>query len=238
MKLDYAGKHVVVTGATGNLGQEVVSLLVDLGAECHVPARSAEALGGFQMARNSRVHVTMDVDLSEESSVVGFFDGVPELWASIHCAGAFARGAFEDTDAAAFDAQLRANLWTCFLCCREAVKKIKATATDGGRGRIVNVSARPALEPRLGAGMVAYTAAKAGVNALSQALAEEYATAGIWVNAVVPSIIGTEDNLAAMPEARHDRWAKVDEVASTIIYLASPMNTSTRGGLVPVYGRS
>ena len=110
------------------------------------------------------------------------------------------------------------------------------TATGGGR--IVNVAARPALEWRLGAGMVAYAASKAAVAAMTVALAEEVAKDGILVNAVAPSIMDTPANRQAMPKADHAAWPKVEEVAATILFLASPDNRVTRGAIVPVYGRS
>jgi NAD(P)-dependent dehydrogenase (short-subunit alcohol dehydrogenase family) len=105
-------------------------------------------------------------------------------------------------------------------------------------GRIVNVAARPALEPRSGAGMAAYTASKAAVVAFTIALSEEVAKLGILVNAVAPSIMDTPANRAAMPNADHASWPKVEEVAATILFLASPDNTVTRGGIVPVYGKA
>ena len=86
--------------------------------------------------------------------------------------------------------------------------------------------------------MAPYTAAKAAVAALTQALAEEVAADGILVNAVAPSIIDTAANRAAMPKADHARWPKVEEIAATILFLASPDNRVTRGAVVPVYGRS
>jgi NAD(P)-dependent dehydrogenase (short-subunit alcohol dehydrogenase family) len=105
-------------------------------------------------------------------------------------------------------------------------------------GRIVNVAARPGLEWRTGAGMAAYTASKAAVAALTVALAEEVAKDGILVNAIAPSIMDTPANRAAMPKADYSLWPKVEEVATTILFLASPENRVTRGGVVPVYGKS
>jgi NAD(P)-dependent dehydrogenase (short-subunit alcohol dehydrogenase family) len=75
--------------------------------------------------------------------------------------------------------------------------------------------------------MVAYTASKAAVAALTVALSEEVAKEGILVNAVAP-------NHAAMPKADHKAWPKVEEVAATILFLASPENKVTRGAIVPV----
>jgi NAD(P)-dependent dehydrogenase (short-subunit alcohol dehydrogenase family) len=85
--------------------------------------------------------------------------------------------------------------------------------------------------------MVAYTAAKAAVAALTAALAEEVVGQGILVNAVAPSILDTAANRKAMPKADHTAWPKVEEVARTILFLASPDNKVTRGAVVPVYGR-
>jgi NAD(P)-dependent dehydrogenase (short-subunit alcohol dehydrogenase family) len=86
--------------------------------------------------------------------------------------------------------------------------------------------------------MAAYTATKAAVAALTVALSEEVAKDGILVNAVAPSIMDTPANRAAMPKANYDLWPKVEEVAATILFLASPENRVTRGAIVPVYGKS
>ncbi len=107
---------------------------------------------------------------------------------------------------------------------------------QGRNGRIVNVAARPVLVPT--AQMTAYSASKAAVAALTVSLAEELSESGIWVNAIVPSIIDTPANRAAMPDAGHGAWPKPDEIAETIAFLASPQNAVTRGALVPVYGKS
>ena len=174
-------------------------------------------------------------DLADEATVARVYDGVPQLWASIHLAGGFAMSPVAETGKAALMRQLDMNFVTCFLCCRAAVN---AFARSGEGGRIVNVAARPALEWRSGAGMAAYTASKAAVAALTVALAEEVAKDGILVNAVAPSILDTAANRAAMPKADHAKWPKVEAVAATILFLASPDNQVTRGAIVPVYGRS
>jgi NAD(P)-dependent dehydrogenase (short-subunit alcohol dehydrogenase family) len=95
-----------------------------------------------------------------------------------------------------------------------------------------------ALEPRAGAGMTAYTVSKAGVAALTEALAQEVVGQGILVNAVAPSIMDTPQNRRAMPKANYDAWPKVEEVAATILFLASPENRVTRGAVVSAFGQS
>jgi len=131
--------------------------------------------------------------------------------------------------------QVEMNFVTAFLCCRAAVNAMLPT---GAGGRIVNVATRPALEWRAGAGMVAYTASKAAVAALTVALAEEVVKGDILVNAIAPSTMDTAANRKAMPKADFSAWTKVEDVAATILFLASPENKVTRGGIVPVYGRS
>src|SRR5262249_37777519 len=157
------------------------------------------------------------------------------LWASIHLAGGFPVGKVAETDKKALMTQIDNHFTSCFLCCRAAVTAMLA---DGQGGRVVDVGAGPALEWRTGAGMTAYAVAKAGVAALTAALAEEVAGDGILVNAVTPSIMDTPANRKAMPKADHSAWPKVEEVAATIAFLASPENRVTRGGVVPVFGRS
>jgi NAD(P)-dependent dehydrogenase (short-subunit alcohol dehydrogenase family) len=172
-------------------------------------------------------------DLADEAMVAKVYEGLWP-WASIHLAGGFAAGTLAETGHGALMRQIDSNLVSCFLCCRAAVNAMLAA---GGGGRIVNVASRQALEQRSGAGMAAYTIAKAGVAALTRALAEEVAKQGILVNAVAPSIMDTPANRAAMPKADFDSWPKVEEVAATILFLASPENKVTRGGVVPVYGK-
>lgn len=221
------GRHVVITGGDGALGQAVVATFIAAGAECHLPI-----LGPVTTAPEVRVHVTGTVNLSNEASVAAYFGGLPALAASIHLAGGFLAKPITETSLADLHQQLEINLFTAFLCCREAVKVMRKS----GGGCIVNVAARIVEVP--GAGMAAYTIAKAGVAALTRSLAEEVRDDAIQVNAILPSIIDTPANRAAMPKAPFDQWPKAVEIARAILWLASPSNRLTSGALIPVYGRA
>jgi NAD(P)-dependent dehydrogenase (short-subunit alcohol dehydrogenase family) len=231
---DYSGRHVVVTGGTGALGSAVVGALIAAGANCTVPYVHEAEAERFPFRSDTKAKLIKVSDLADEAQVAKVYHGV-KPWAAIHIAGGFAIGEVAKTDKAALMAQLDSNLISCFLCCRAAVNAMR---TGGDGGRIVNVAARPGLEWRAGAGMTAYMIAKAGVAALTVALAEEVAKDGILVNAVAPSIMDTPANRKAMPKANFDAWPKVEEVAATILFLASPENRVTRGAVVPVYGKS
>jgi NAD(P)-dependent dehydrogenase (short-subunit alcohol dehydrogenase family) len=240
--VDFAGSHVVVTGGTGALGRAMIGRLRAGNAICHVPNLIAAELDGFPYATDSGVHIAQGVDLADEAAVKRFYQSLPPLWASIHLAGGFAMSAIGDTSAEDFVAQFRMNALSCFLCSAAAVAAFRARRAPGPGGvvggRIVNVSARPALEPRLGAGMIGYTASKSAVAALTQALAQELTDEQIWVNAVAPSILDTPANRTAMPEADHRRWVAPADLAEIIAFLASPANRVTRGAVIPVYGGS
>ncbi len=231
--MDLNGRNAVVTGGAGALGAAVVGRLLDAGAICHVPALDDGEAERFPHAGHDRVRLSVAGDLADWGAVERFYSGIDGLWASIHLAGGFDMGGIADAPPAMFERQMSINAATCYLCCRAAIAGLRRAGTGG---RIVNVSARPGVEPRGGAGMAAYAAAKAAVAALTQALAEEVASEGIWVNAVAPSILDTPANRAAMPKADHAAWPKTGEVAATIVFLASPDNAVTRGAVVPVYG--
>jgi NAD(P)-dependent dehydrogenase (short-subunit alcohol dehydrogenase family) len=229
--MDFSGRQVVVTGGTGALGRAVVAALIKADAQCHVSYMVEAEAQSFPHKQNVTLHAVND--LTDEATVAKLYQSVPKLWASIHLAGGFAMSSVADTDKTKLLQQLDTNFIACFLCCRAAVR---AMGQNGGR--IVNVAARPGLEWRSGSGMVAYASSKAAVAAMTVALAEEVAKDGILVNAVAPSIMDTPANRKAMPGADFAAWPKVEEVAATVAFLASPDNTVTRGGIVPVYGKA
>jgi NAD(P)-dependent dehydrogenase (short-subunit alcohol dehydrogenase family) len=232
--MDYQNRHVVVTGGTGALGVAVVGALLAAGATCHVPYRNEEEAQRFPHRDHPQASLVALDDLADEAAVNRFYGGLEALWASIHIAGGFAYAPIAQSGKALLMAQLESNLVSACLCSGAAVAAFKRA---GGGGRIVNVAARQALEPRLGANITAYTAAKAGLAAFTIALAEEVARDGILVNAIAPSIMDTPANRTSMPKADFSSWPQVAEVAMTVMYLASPGNTVTRGAIVPAYGR-
>lgn len=235
MRVGFDGRHVVVTGGRGALGSAVSAALAAAGAVCHVPVRGAAPLDPVAGPDAGRIHLVPGVDLTDERAVASFYAGLPELWASVHCAGGFAGAAIVDTSLDLLGRMWSSNTASCYACCREAVRAFRRT---GAGGRIVNVAARPALDASAGAGMTAYAASKAAVGALTVALARELLAEGIWVNAVAPSILDTPDNRRAMPGADWSGWPKLDDVAAWIVWLASPANATTSGAVIPAYGRA
>ncbi len=148
--MNYQNRHVVVTGGTGALGTAVVGVLLAAGAVCHVPYRAEEEAKRFAHRDHKQVSLVALSDLADEAAVTGFYGGLDRLWGSIHIAGGFAFAPIAQSDKAVLMAQLETNLISAYLCSRAAVAAFRRV---GNGGRIVNVAARQALEPRLGASL-------------------------------------------------------------------------------------
>lgn len=240
MKTPPREKHYVITGGTGGLGTAVVGRLIEAGATCHVPWVNERELEHFPYA--SKVKLSQ-VNMADAASAEAFYQSLPALHGSIHLVGGFDMKPVEATTPEDFEKMWRLNTLSCFVCCRAAVAAFRRTVAGqaserppaGVAGRIVNVGARPALEPT--GGMIAYAVAKAGVVSLTQSLAAELKNEGILVNAVLPSIMDTPANRKAMPDADFERWPKTEQVADAIAWLVGPANQLTSGSLLPVYGK-
>jgi NAD(P)-dependent dehydrogenase (short-subunit alcohol dehydrogenase family) len=226
MGTDFSGRHVVVTGGTGALGRAIVDALLAAGAVVHVPHRGAAPA---DLPRSERLRLVGGIELADEAHVMRFYADLPGLWASVHAAGGYAGAPALDTPLAGLRAQLDQNLVSAFLCSREALRRFGAAG-----GRVVNVASRAAVDVE--PGKIAYTIAKAGVVALTRALAVEARAASALVNAVLPTTIDTPANRAAMgaDPAVVARWSKPADVAAAILWLASPENQVTTGACVPV----
>ncbi|MCZ2414314.1 MAG: SDR family NAD(P)-dependent oxidoreductase [Burkholderiales bacterium] len=228
-----AGRNVVVTGGTGALGEVVVRRLLRAGATCHVPGRRAGS--DAPAGEGERLRMAGGVDLADQAAVDRFYDALPPLWGSVHLAGGFAMGLVAETARADFLQMIETNALTAFLCSRAAVRAMRKT---GGGGRIVNVSARPGLDPRKGAHMAAYAASKAAVAAITLSLAEELKGERILVNAIAPSTLDTAANRRAMPDADTSKWLAPEAAAEAVLQLVSPANMEISGAVLPLYARA
>jgi len=105
-----------------------------------------------------------------------------------------------------------------------------------GGGKIINVGAFTAQKGA--ANMGAYIAAKSAVIRLTESMAAELREKNINVNCVLPTIIDTPENRAAMPKADPQKWVAPEDLASVIVFLASPAAKAVHGAAIPVTGLS
>ena len=128
--------------------------------------------------------------------------------------------------------QLELNLVTAAIITKYAMPMLAAR----GGGPLVHVSSRVAVQD--GANNFAYSVSKLAVVRLVEAAAAEGRGDGVRVNCIMPSIIDTPANRAALPDAAHDRWPKPSELAAVLAFLVSDEAVLISGAAVPVYGRA
>jgi len=214
--MDLSGRAIVVTGASGNLGRAVCARL----------ARDAARVVPF--VRKKRNPEEREVELTDERSVDAAFDGLSGLWAAVNCAGGWRGGSpVRDTPTEIFETMIAMNLRSAFLVSRAALRRF---GPDGGR--IVNVAAANAAALVGIGGSAAYAAAKAGVIALTKAIAEEGAATGVRASCVAPGIMRTPENERAMPGVGRARWVEVEAVAEAIAFLCDPRSSAVNGAVV------
>jgi NAD(P)-dependent dehydrogenase (short-subunit alcohol dehydrogenase family) len=226
--MSFAGKTVMVTGGAGNLGRAVAEHFSGLGANLvllDVTGRGDEK--GLFIQTDLLDQKSVDAAVGQAISRFGRIDVLANI------AGGFRMGkpVHETTDEDwnfLFDLNVRTVLHTA----RAVVPRMLAA----GGGKIVNIGAFSAQKGA--AQMAAYTASKSAVIRLTEAMAAELRDKGINVNCVLPTVIDTPQNRAAMPKADPKRWVAPQDLARTIAYLASDDARAVHGAALPVTGLS
>jgi len=174
------------------------------------------------------------VDLTDPASAERAIDAVAarfgRLDALLNIAGGFVWQTTDDPEPA-WARMFALNLTTALNASRAALPRLKASP----EGRIVNVGANGAL--KAAAGMGAYAASKAAVHRLTESLAEELKDTAVTVNAVLPSILDTEQNRKDMPDTDPAKWVQPSDLARVMLFLASPDSRAITGALIPVTGK-
>jgi NAD(P)-dependent dehydrogenase (short-subunit alcohol dehydrogenase family) len=229
--MPFADRTVMITGASGNLGRAVARAFAQLGARLVL----------LDLKRNeveeSDTRLFLETNLFDADSVEVVVKRALERFGRIdvlcNIAGGFRMGppVHETTDAEwdfLFDINARSVVYTARAVVPHMVK--------AGGGRIVNVGAFAAQ--RGAAAMGAYVASKSAVIRLTETMAAELRDKHINVNCVLPTVIDTPENRAAMPEADPRRWVAPQDLAAVIVFLASDAARAVHGAALPVAGLS
>ena len=231
-------KITVITGAVGNLGAATARRFQQAGAKTVLVDRSPDRVReAFKDIADSPDHLLAGgVDLSDAASLdkliqqtVGKFGRVDAL---VNTVGAFRGGKpVHEADPADWDFLFNANVRTTLLCCRAVIPQMLKQK----RGKIINVSSREGLEAH--AGFAAYSASKSALLRLTESLSAELKASDINVNCIMPSVIDTPQNRAAMPNADFSKWVAPEAIADVIAFLASDAARAVNGAVLPVYGK-
>ncbi len=234
--MNWENKVVVVTGACGNLGQAVAALFRQAGASLVLLDLDRQRLEAQYGSEDDR-QTFAAADLLDRAEMAAAFKAATDRFGRIdvlcNLAGGFRMGppVHETTDQDwnfLFDLNARSVL--------HAVHAVVPQMIAAGRGAVVNVAASAALKGA--AGMGAYCASKDVVIRITEAMSAELRDKGINVNCVLPSIIDTPENRAAMPASDPSRWVAPEALAKVIAFLASDDAAAIHGAAIPVTGLS
>jgi NAD(P)-dependent dehydrogenase (short-subunit alcohol dehydrogenase family) len=219
--------NVLITGASGGLGTAVCEEFLATGAKVIGVAREWKEASAFKT-------ISTDVTTADgcESMVKQALEEGP-LDALVHLVGGFAGGApVAETSDQTWDGMMNVNLRAAFCSMRAALKPMQAA----GRGRIVAVGARMAVEPS--PNFAAYAVSKAALVALVKNVAAEGKKFGVTANVVLPSTIDTPVNRKTMPDSDFSRWVAPALIGKIIVFLTSDAAADTNGAVIPIYGRA
>jgi NAD(P)-dependent dehydrogenase (short-subunit alcohol dehydrogenase family) len=220
----FAGRPVLVFGGSGALGAGVAEAFAAAGASVTAVDRAEPGAG--RRLPGVRYQAA---DVGDDGALRDLLDSGPPPWAVLNTVGGFApQRPLAGLDLAELTGQIELNLVTAALITKHALRVMQ----PAGEGRIVHTASRAGVVSK-GSGF-AYSVSKLGVLHLVSMAADEVRGTGITVNCVVPSIIDTPANRAAIPGADHDAWPKVPDIAQTYVFLAAPSSGLVNGAAVPV----
>jgi NAD(P)-dependent dehydrogenase (short-subunit alcohol dehydrogenase family) len=223
-----SGRRIVVLGGAGNLGRAVTSRFRADGAS----VLAADSRPPSDAIRQAGVDYAT-VDALNEASVEAVLAASPAPAAVVNLIGGYTPPQpLPGLDIGVLREQLELNLVTAAIVTKYALPAL--AARDGGA--LVHVSSRVAVQS--GENGFAYSVSKLGVVRLVEAAAAEGRGQGVRVNCIMPSIIDTPVNRAAMPDAAHHRWPKPAELAAVLAFLVGDDAVLISGAAIPVYGRA
>ncbi len=242
---DLTGQVALVTGARTGLGQAAAIALARAGADIAAIGSRAMPETGEKITALGRRFFAVKQDLGtpfEASELIAAVKGaLGRIDILVNNAGIIRRNDLADYSLEDWDAVNAVNLRAVFQLSQAAAAEMVRAARGG---RIINIASM--LSYQGGIRVVAYTAAKHGIVGLTKAMANELATHGITVNAIAPGYMATDNTTALRQDANRSRdilaripmgrWGTPDDLATAILFLASPASGYVTATTIPVDG--
>jgi len=227
-------KQIIISGATGNLGGEVVKKLIRLGYGLHINLRDRGIAKDFEQESIS----TYPADLSDADQAAKFVEDAirkaDRIDAGIFLAGGFAPGKLDQTKPEDIEKMIMMNFFTAF----NLVKPLKEHFQANGGGQFLFIGARPALVASQGAASFAYTLSKSLLFQMADMINAEGKSSNITASVVVPSIIDTPTNREAMPDADFSKWISTGDMAEGISFVLSETGSKLKDTVLKLYNKA
>jgi len=234
----FSNRVALVTGGTGGLGRAVTLAFLHEGASVIATYIKKDEADALRDAVGPNAHLELlPLDATDEAACRALVDGITarhgHLDILVNTIGGYAGGkALWEIDTRTYQLMFTLNVHAGFNLARSVVPAMLKQKS----GAIVNIAAKAAFDHAAGA--AAYAASKSAVLALFDCLAQDVKGKGVRVNSILPSIIDTEPNRKAMPDADFSTWPKPEEIAQVILFLCSNEAKVVHGAAIPVYGES
>ena len=237
MNQRFSGSVALVTGGTGGLGRAVSLAFLAEGARAVVTYRQQAEMDDLKRTAGANASMLSgnQIDATNSTALDNLVHSLVEEYGHldvlVNAIGAYAGGTkLWETDPKIFEQMLTLNLRAGYAILRSIVPVM----LKQGRGAIVNIASKAAFDHAGGA--AGYVASKAAAVAMIDSLAADLKGTGVRVNTILPSIIDTEANRKAMPNANFAQWPKPEDIARVILFLCSNDARLIHGAAVPVYG--
>ena len=228
-------KTAIVTGASGNLGQEVVKKFIAEGYNVVGTIIPNDPVPmDFAGDRFEKVVVDLMSEDDSQKFAASVISKYGEINAAILTVGGFAMGHIAETKASDIMKQYKLNFETAFNIAQPVF--LQMMKQKGGR--IFLIGSRPGLEAKSGKGMIAYGLAKSLIFRLAELMNEEGKPHNVVTSVIVPSTIDTPQNRKSMPDANPNNWVKAEEIARTIYYYCTDEARLLREPVIKIYGNS
>jgi NAD(P)-dependent dehydrogenase (short-subunit alcohol dehydrogenase family) len=237
MASDFYGRVVLVAGGTGGLGRAVSLAFLNQGAQVAVTWRHESEFQALKSAAAD--HATrllgFNCDVSDPAQTAELVNQIVSqgnrLDVLVNTVGGYAGGTpLWELDPEVFTRMIDLNIHATYALAKAAVPPMLARKC----GAIVNIASKAAWDHAAGAS--AYTSTKAAAVALIDSLAADLIGTGVRANSILPSIIDTEANRTAMPNADFSKWPKVEDIAEVVLFLSSDRARVIHGASIPVFG--
>ena len=235
--MKFSDKSVLVAGGTGGLGHAVSLAFLEEGAKVAVTYRAQKEFDALKNAAGANTSSLQGhkVDVTDEAAVKQLVERIlaeqQRLDVVVNTVGGYVGGVkLWELEPRVFDQMLALNLRSGYLIARAVVP---AMLKQRG-GAIVNIASKAAVDHAAGA--AAYAASKAAAVAMMDSLAADLKGTGVRANSILPSIIDTDVNRRAMPNADFAQWPKSEDIARVVLFLCSDDGKLIHGAAIPVYG--